>query len=44
VLVGVAGDNVLRLARPLVISEAELSLAIDAIDSVLGAKMAEAGA
>jgi acetylornithine/N-succinyldiaminopimelate aminotransferase len=44
VLVGVAGDNVLRLAPPLVISEAELSLAIDAIDSVLGAKMAEAGA
>ncbi len=44
VLVGVAGDNVLRLAPPLVISESEISQAIDAIDAVLAAQMAEAGA
>lgn len=44
VICGVAGDNVLRLAPPLVITEAELSQAIDAIDSVLAAQMAEAGA
>ena len=43
-LVGVAGDNVLRLAPPLVISEAQISQAIDAIDAVLAAQMAEAGA
>jgi acetylornithine/N-succinyldiaminopimelate aminotransferase len=44
VLVGVAGDNVLRLAPPLVITEAELSHAIDAIDAVLAEQMAQAGA
>jgi acetylornithine/N-succinyldiaminopimelate aminotransferase len=44
VLLGVAGDNVLRLAPPLVITEEEISHAIDAIDAVLAAKMAEAGA
>jgi acetylornithine/N-succinyldiaminopimelate aminotransferase len=44
VLVGVAGDNVLRLAPPLVIDEAQISQAIDAIDAVLAAQMAEAGA
>jgi acetylornithine/N-succinyldiaminopimelate aminotransferase len=44
VLVGVAGDNVLRLAPPLVINEAEISEAINAIDAVLAAQMAEAGA
>jgi acetylornithine/N-succinyldiaminopimelate aminotransferase len=44
VLVGVAGDNVLRLAPPLVINESEISQAIDAIDAVLAAQMAEAGA
>jgi acetylornithine/N-succinyldiaminopimelate aminotransferase len=44
VLVGVAGDNVLRLAPPLVISEAEIRQAIDAIDAVLAAQMAEASA
>lgn len=44
VLVGVAGDNVLRLAPPLVISEAEISEAVNAIDAVLAAQMAEAGA
>jgi acetylornithine/N-succinyldiaminopimelate aminotransferase len=44
VLVGVAGDNVLRLAPPLVIDEAQLSQAVDAIDAVLAAQMAEAGA
>jgi acetylornithine/N-succinyldiaminopimelate aminotransferase len=44
VLVGVAGDNVLRLAPPLVISEAEVSQAIDAIDAVLAEHMAQAGA
>jgi acetylornithine/N-succinyldiaminopimelate aminotransferase len=44
VLVGVAGDNVLRLAPPLIINEAQISQAIDAIDAVLAAQMAEAGA
>ena len=44
VLVGVAGDNVLRLAPPLNISEDEVRQAIDAIDAVLAAQMAEAGA
>jgi len=44
VLVGVAGDNVLRLAPPLVIDEAQISQAIDALDKVLAAHMAEAGA
>ena len=44
VLVGVAGDNVLRLAPPLVISEAEIRQAVDAIDAVLAQQMAEAGA
>jgi acetylornithine/N-succinyldiaminopimelate aminotransferase len=44
VLVGVAGDNVLRLAPPLVISEEEIRQAIDAIDAVLASQMAEASA
>jgi acetylornithine/N-succinyldiaminopimelate aminotransferase len=44
VLVGVAGDNVLRLAPPLIIDEAQISQAIDTIDAVLAAQMAEAGA
>lgn len=44
VLVGVAGDNVLRMAPPLVISEEEIRHAVDAIDAVLAAQMAEAGA
>lgn len=37
VLVGVAGDNVLRLAPPLIIDEAQLAQAIDAIDAALSA-------
>jgi acetylornithine/N-succinyldiaminopimelate aminotransferase len=44
VLVGVAGDNVLRLAPPLIIDEAQVSQAIDAIDAVFAAQMAEASA
>jgi len=44
VLVGVAGDNVLRFAPPLIIDEAQVSQLIDAIDAVLAAQMAEAGA
>jgi acetylornithine/N-succinyldiaminopimelate aminotransferase len=44
VLLGVAGDNVLRLAPPLNISEDEIRQAVDAIDAVLGAHMAKAGA
>ncbi len=44
VLVGVAGDNVLRLAPPLVITEEEIRQAVDAIDAVLAAQMAEANA
>jgi acetylornithine/N-succinyldiaminopimelate aminotransferase len=44
VLVGVAGDNVLRLAPPLIIDEAQIAQAVDAIDAVLAAHKAEAGA
>jgi acetylornithine/N-succinyldiaminopimelate aminotransferase len=44
VLVGVAGDNVLRFAPPLIVDEAQISQMIDAIDHVLAAQMAEAGA
>jgi acetylornithine/N-succinyldiaminopimelate aminotransferase len=44
VLVGVAGDNVLRLAPPLVIDEAQISQAVSAIDTVLAEQMAQAGA
>lgn len=44
VLVGVAGDNVLRLAPPLIIDESQVGQVVDAIDAVLAAQMAEAGA
>ncbi|ANP45429.1 aspartate aminotransferase family protein [Candidatus Viadribacter manganicus] len=44
VLVGVAGDNVLRIAPPLTIKEDELRQLIDAVDAVLAAQMAEASA
>lgn len=44
VLVGVAGDNVLRVAPPLTINEDELRQLIDAIDAVLTAQAAEASA
>ena len=44
VLVGSAGDNVLRMAPPLIIDEAQISQAVDAIDTVLAEHMAEAGA
>jgi acetylornithine/N-succinyldiaminopimelate aminotransferase len=44
VLVGVAGDNVLRLAPPLIIDEAQLRQAVDAIDAALASQMAEASA
>jgi acetylornithine/N-succinyldiaminopimelate aminotransferase len=44
VLVGVAGDNVLRMAPPLVISEAEIRQAVDAIDAALGSYAAQASA
>jgi acetylornithine/N-succinyldiaminopimelate aminotransferase len=44
VLVGVAGDNVLRMAPPLVISEAEIRQAIDAIDAVLTEQAVQASA
>ncbi|WP_135211374.1 aspartate aminotransferase family protein [Vitreimonas flagellata] len=37
VLVGVAGDNVLRLAPPLIIDETQIREAVDAIDAVLTA-------
>ncbi|UPT63756.1 MAG: aspartate aminotransferase family protein [Hyphomonadaceae bacterium JAD_PAG50586_4] len=42
VLVGVAGDNVLRLAPPLVIDEAQIREAVDAIDAVLTAYATQA--
>ncbi len=44
VLVGVAGENVLRMAPPLIIDEAQVSQAIDAMDAVLSEHMAEVGA
>ncbi len=44
VLVGVAGDNVLRLAPPLIIDEAQVSYAIDAIDAALTAQIVQASA
>jgi acetylornithine/N-succinyldiaminopimelate aminotransferase len=44
VLVGVAGDNVLRLAPPLIIDEAQVSQAIDAIDAALTAQVVQASA
>jgi acetylornithine/N-succinyldiaminopimelate aminotransferase len=44
VLVGVAGDNVLRMAPPLVISEAEIRHAVDAIDAALTAHSVQASA
>lgn len=40
VLVGVAGDNVLRMAPPLVIDEAQISQAVDAIDAVMAEAVA----
>jgi acetylornithine/N-succinyldiaminopimelate aminotransferase len=43
VLVGVAGDNVLRLAPPLVIDEAQIGQVIDAMDAVFAEQMAVAG-
>ena len=42
VLVGVAGDNVLRLAPPLIIDETQISEAVDAIDAVLTAYATQA--
>jgi acetylornithine/N-succinyldiaminopimelate aminotransferase len=44
VLVGVAGDNVLRMAPPLVIDEAQISQAVDAIDAALTAYAVQASA
>jgi acetylornithine/N-succinyldiaminopimelate aminotransferase len=44
VLVGVAGDNVLRLAPPLIIDEAQIAQAIDAIDAELSEQMTQASA
>ncbi len=44
VLVGVAGDNVLRLAPPLIIDEAQIREAVDAIDAALTAYVVQASA
>ncbi len=44
VLTGVAGENVLRIAPPLIIDEAQISQLVDAIDSVLVAHSVGAGA
>ena len=41
-LVGVAGDNVLRLAPPLIIDEAQVSQAVDAIDAALTSYVTQA--
>jgi acetylornithine/N-succinyldiaminopimelate aminotransferase len=43
VLCGVAGDNVLRLAPPLVITEAEADEALGRLDAALAAVAAEGG-
>jgi len=43
VLTGVAGDNVLRLAPPLIIDEAQIAQVIDAMDAVFAEQMAVAG-
>jgi acetylornithine/N-succinyldiaminopimelate aminotransferase len=43
-LVGTAGDNVLRLAPPLIVDEAQIGQAVDIIDAALAAHMAAAGA
>jgi acetylornithine/N-succinyldiaminopimelate aminotransferase len=44
VLVGVAGDNVLRFAPPLIIDESQVRHAVDVLDGVLAAQMSEATA
>lgn len=44
VLMGVAGDNVLRMAPPLIIDEAQIAQAVDAIDAVLSEQMTQASA
>ncbi|MET0181780.1 MAG: aspartate aminotransferase family protein [Caulobacterales bacterium] len=43
-LVGTAGDNVLRLAPPLIIDEAQASQAVDILDKVFASQLAAAGA
>ncbi|MBI1187912.1 MAG: acetylornithine/succinylornithine family transaminase [Alphaproteobacteria bacterium] len=43
-LVGVAGDNVLRLAPPLIVDESHIAQAIDTLDAALNAIHAEAAA
>jgi acetylornithine/N-succinyldiaminopimelate aminotransferase len=42
-LVGTAGNNVLRLAPPLIVTSADVREAIDIIDQQLAAMMVEAG-
>lgn len=44
VLVGTAGDNVLRLAPPLIVDEAQIGQAVDAIDHALAAHVVAASA
>ncbi len=44
VLVGVAGDNVLRLAPPLIIDEAQIAQVIETIDAALTAQSVQASA
>jgi acetylornithine/N-succinyldiaminopimelate aminotransferase len=43
-LVGVAGENVLRLAPPLIVEEGHVAQAIDTLDAVFNAIHAEAAA
>jgi acetylornithine/N-succinyldiaminopimelate aminotransferase len=43
-LVGVAGENTLRLAPPLIVDEAQVSQAVDAIDAALSDQSAAAKA
>jgi acetylornithine/N-succinyldiaminopimelate aminotransferase len=43
ILVGVGGDNILRLAPPLIVDEGQISEVVNGIDAVLGVAMAEAG-
>ncbi|MGE0597491.1 MAG: aspartate aminotransferase family protein [Hyphomonadaceae bacterium] len=44
VLLGVAGDNVLRMAPPLTITVDEIRQAVDVIDAALAAQVVQAGA
>lgn len=43
ILVGVGGENIIRLAPPLIVDEGQISEVVNGIDGVLASAMAEAG-